>query len=52
MMFFKTWFGVPGNFKSNLVDSNPQIRAPTAPENPEIMNIEVFGLSYNQIEKL
>ena len=38
--------------KSNLVYPNPQIRVPRGPKNPEIMNINVFGLSHNQIEEL
>ena len=36
----------------NIVYSTPQIRDPMGPINPEIMNIEVFGLSHNEIEKL
>ncbi len=39
-------------FKSNLVYAIPQIGAPTGPENPEFMTTEVFGLYYNEIEKL
>ena len=31
--------------QSDLAYSNPQIRAPTGPKNPEIMNIKVFGFS-------
>ena len=37
---------------SNLVYSNPQTRVPTGPKTPEIVNIDVFGLSHEQIEKL
>ena len=35
-----------------LAYSNPQIRVPAAPKNPEIMRIEVFGVSHNKTEKL
>ena len=39
-------------FKSSLVYAHPQIMVPTGPKSPEIMNIEVFAFSHNQIEKL
>ena len=39
-------------FKGISGYSIPEIRVPTSPENPEIMNIEVCGLSNNKIEKL
>ena len=32
--------------------SNPQIRVPADPQNPEIMKIEFFGFPQKQIEKL
>ena len=39
----------PGSF---LDFKNPQIRDLMGPNNPEIIKIEVFGLSDNEIEKL
>ena len=36
---------------NNVVYSNPQIRAPTGSEDPEILKIEVSELSHKQIEK-
>ena len=35
-----------------LLYSNPKIRVPSGPKNPEIMKMEVSGLPNNKIEKL
>ena len=46
---------LPGSFLfflDNLAYLNPQIRLPKGPRNPEIMKIEVVGLSHNKIEKV
>ena len=40
------------DFKSNLVYSNPQMRVPRGSKHPDIMKIEVVGLSDYKIEKL
>ena len=48
----KCILGVSLFFPGNLACSNPQIRVPMGPENPESMKIGVFGLSHKQVEKL
>ncbi len=39
-------------FYDDSAYSNPQIKVPTDPKNPEIMDMLGFGLSHKQIEKL
>ena len=48
----RKWYGVFLECLINFVYSNPQIRDPMGPKNPEIMEINVFQFSYDQTEKL
>ena len=40
------------DFQRNLVYPSPHIRVPKGSKNARIMQMEAFGLSHNQIEKL
>ena len=50
IIFLQKGFG--DSYICDFAFSNPQIRVPLVPKDPTIMQIEVFGLSHNKIEKL
>ena len=39
------------NLQNNFVHSNPQMSGGTGPKNPEIMKMQAFEFSHNEIEK-